>query len=672
MIEMPPVTFSCGRLRVRFDRFDIPAYRRFLQVKALPESDVEFDADTEAYTVTAPRRFATMLDVQAPPADSDDLPLEDWLFDDQRFIVPAAIEAKRYACWSDCGLGKTLIALSYSRQVMHRTGGRVLIVTLNDVVDQFSGMCREFYGNSLPMVRLRTRHAMRCFCLDGTTGRDTKRTEAVEHLCRERTCQRASKELAAIKEYRERLNRGELSIDWTGWAEFTVPLSNGTEVDVLWDPSHMAGGHLQFWGPISETGYRSHFMAPCTDATLPEFAREMAEELAFKLTSPKKGAVAPKPPSLAITNYEKFNPEMGSTDKQVITELRHLAGLVLDESSRLKTGGGKQKWAIIKSSKGIEYKLSCTATPAPNDTMEFASQAAFLERMRTDGDIIWTYFHRDQKTHRWTVKAHAREAFFRFMSSWSIYVRDTRRYGWRKDHKPIPDPITTIHDVAATPEQILEMQKLSTDPTGQMRLFEGDTNAIQRVRLSEVAKGFLYEGPEKPRVARRIPSRKPVFVADLIQRDREQFGEPVLCWTQFDAETDILADLLRERGLPFDVITGRVKKSLRGSIIDRFRNGETPILIGRAKMLGYGQNFQHCGCMVFSGWNDSFEEWYQAIRRAFRFGKETALRVHVPVVRELEGDMLENVFNKAAKHLAAIEEMEHYYIEAMREMRLVA
>jgi hypothetical protein len=93
--------------------------------------------------------------------------------------------------------------------------------------------------------------------------------------------------------------------------------------------------------------------------------------------------------TIAIVNYEKFNPEKGKTGKDAaIPEVRHLAGVILDESSRLAMGGGKQKWVIIQSTKGIPYKLSCTATPAPNDTMEFASQASFLERMRRGRDHL--------------------------------------------------------------------------------------------------------------------------------------------------------------------------------------------------------------------------------------------------------------------------------------------
>ncbi len=125
--------------------------------------------------------------------------------------------------------------------------------------------------------------------------------------------------------------------------------------------------------------------------------------------------------------------ELRKNDRRHHSEMRNLAGLVLDESSILKSGGGVIKWNLIKSAKGIEYKLSCTATPAPNDVMEYASQAAFLEKLRTEGEILWTFFSRINKgpnAGNWMIKPHARDGFYRFMASWSIYLRNPAAYGW--------------------------------------------------------------------------------------------------------------------------------------------------------------------------------------------------------------------------------------------------
>jgi hypothetical protein len=167
-------------------------------------------------------------------------------------------------------------------------------------------------------------------------------------------------------------------------------------------------------------------------------------------TKEQERSCARPAPLIAIVNYEKFNPDDVGKD-----ECRHLAGVVLDESSRLAMGGGKQKWAIIHSTKGIAYKLSCTATPAPNDTMEFASQASFLERMRSEGEIIWTYFTRTPRRTAGRSRNTPGPAFFEFMSSWSIYVRDPRRYGWRRGMKDLPPPRSSATSCSRRPSNSL-------------------------------------------------------------------------------------------------------------------------------------------------------------------------------------------------------------------------
>lgn len=547
------IEFAGDQLRLPFRRFGPEEYGLFLKAKRLPESRTIFEPDTETYVIEAPARFASMLGVEMPKAAAEGLPFSSYLFDDQAAICKMALDAKRFAVWSDCGSGKTPLALEWSRHVIHRTGGRVLIVTINEICNQWVEEAHKFYGDALPVHRIRSRQEMREWCQHG-------------------------------------------------------------------------GGGAQ----------------------------------------------------IGITNYEKWNPE--SLDQQIVSEAKHLAGIVLDEN-RIKTGGGKQKWALIHSCKGIEYKLSLTATPAPNDIMEFASQASFLEKMRTESDIIWTYFVRDAKTHRWTVKRHARKAFFEFMAGWSIYVRDPKRYGWRQGMPEVPEPEIFVHEIEANEEQRAQLLRLAALEAGGQGLlyYERDTNAIQRAKLSQVAKGFVYlKGPNSEKIKggrkiKLIPSKKPAFVADLIRAEAAA-GLQVLVWTIFDAESDLLADALdKTAGAPtFDLLTGKTKDSDRLAILERFRKGDSRILISRASMLGYGMNFQNCGSMIFNGWSDSFEAYYQALRRAYRFGQTKRLRVHIPVIRELEGDQLDNIFRKESSHNASIDEMEANYVTAKAAIRGVA
>jgi len=533
------VSFSGDRMRIRFDKFDVSHYRLFLKCKALPEMEVEYDREAEAYTLDAPARFASLLGVQAPPAAGPALPMCKSLFDDQTYLVSLALVSKRFAIWSQCGNGKTLIGLEWARQVVAKTGGRVLIITLHEVVGEWIEQAAQFYGGALQVLRLNSREEMRHWCESGA-------------------------------------------------------------------------------------------------------------------------------PGIAITNYEKFNP--GELADQVVNECRHLAGVVVDESSRLKTGGGKQKWAIVKSFRGVEYKLSLTATPAPNDLMEFASQASFLEKMRSENDIIWTFFTRDPQTQEWTVKPHARKAFFEWMSSWSIYVNNPKRFGWRLNLPDVPAPTYITQVIKLTDEQaeaarILNIQKAGE---GQVDLFANSSNGVtNRTKLSQIAKGFQYRKGSTPE---RIPSYKPDFVQDIVAKELRRNAQ-VLVWTVFDEEVQVLREEFRKwNAPPVEYLTGDTPEEERVEILERFRRGEVRVLVSRAGMLGFGKNFQFCSAMVFSGWTDSFEYFYQAVRRAVRYGQRESVRIYLPVVRELEGDVFDNIRRKEAEFERSIAEMEEAYIAARKRL----
>lgn len=357
---------------------------------------------------------------------------------------------------------------------------------------------------------------------------------------------------------------------------------------------------------------------------------------------------------IAITNYEKLIP--GPLD-----ELRLLGGVVLDESSILKSGGGTIKWNLIHSARGIEHKLSCTATPAPNDTMEYASQASFLEKLRADGEILWTYFSRDKRG-TWSVKPHARDAFYRFMSSWSIYLRDPAHYGFEDILSTLPAPVVHEHRLELTAAQRAAMQELLA--SSGRGLFDERLGIRERSKLSQLAKGFLYETGERD--ARPIESHKPRFVADLI-RQEVAAGRPTLVWTVFDEEARILARQLD--GAPFTIaaLDGRTPPAERDRVIDGFRFGNVDVLITKAQLAGYGLNFQRCQAMVFSGFDDSYERLYQAIRRAYRFGQTETVHVHVPVVPELEGLVLDNLKRKQAQFDADVALQERNYLTALQE-----
>jgi hypothetical protein len=344
----------------------------------------------------------------------------------------------------------------------------------------------------------------------------------------------------------------------------------------------------------------------------------------------------------------------------VIDEVRYCAGVVLDESSILKGGGGVIKWNLIKSCRGIEYKLSCTATPAPNDTMEYASQASWLEKLRNEGEILWTYFMRDQKTQTWKVRPHAREAFYRFMSSWSIYIRKGSAYGF-EDKFDLPEPEIVEHKLAMSRAQAAEHRKLTAEMGGDL-LGKEKLGVSARSKLSQVAKGFIYDDEHK---AKRIISAKPSLVARIVGEAMSE-GRQVLVWTVFDEESDIILEHIADDSVIG--LHGKDKEVEREEKIERFRHGEIRALVSKARLLGYGMNFQFCTRMVFSGFDDSFESFYQAVRRAHRYGATERLTVHVPYIPELEAHMWNNLLRKKNQWEADITEQERNYVQAMKEV----
>lgn len=369
---------------------------------------------------------------------------------------------------------------------------------------------------------------------------------------------------------------------------------------------------------------------------------------------------------LALTNPEKFLPAEG--ESEVTPEVQHLAGVVLDESSILKTGGGRIKWAMIKSCRGIEYKLSATATPAPNDPIEYASQASWLERIRDEGEVIWTYFVRD-KEGEWRIKAHALPAFYRFLAGWSCYLREPKRYGFGDNLKGLPDPERIVHQVPATDEQLAAVHAVP-DATGQTSLLDPSSlGIVERGRFGQLAAGFLYASDGAP--ALRVPSRKPAVIADLVEQDLAD-GRPVLVWTLFDETARILAGELAARGVAHEVLTGKVPRAARAAMVGRFVAGEVPVLVTRPRLLGWGWNLQVCQSMVFADLDDSYEAVYQAERRAYRYGQTRSVRIHYPIVPELQGAVWANLERKRRAFEGDVARMERLYIQALREQEAAA
>ena len=522
------------RAEVTFDRYDMESYRLFLRAKTLPEKTIGYDWQSDAYTLTTAARFAARLGILPPVRETDIRPLAPHLFDYQSHFLGEALEAKKFAFFWDCGLGKSAAELEFGRQVVATTGGKFLHLPPLSVIPEMHKESAKWYGDSLPLLTLKTREAL---------------------------------------------------IQW------------------LQDP----------------------------DA-----------------------------PKTAITNHEKFNTDL--------PELKNLAGISLDESGMLKTQGGARKWALMRSTRGIEFKLSASATPAPNDAMEYLSQAGFLDKFDDGsgaGPALASCFKRDEEQ-QWRLQAHARPRFYELLASWSVYLRHPANYGFKDNRKRVPEPLYIPHELPATDEQITQARELCSK-AGQSGLFTEyeRLGATIRQRLSQVARGFLYSEEAKEGRWIPFPSHKPSRVAIIVADEVSARGNPTLVWVQFDAEADILKPFLSAIGT-VGVIDGRTNPAERERIITATETGEIQILIAKPSTLGFGRNMTQFKAVVFSGFSDSFEQWYQAIRRCVRYGQKAAVRVHLPYVPELEGQVYHNLKDKAARFEDDAARMEAAYRAAYR------
>lgn len=322
--------------------------------------------------------------------------------------------------------------------------------------------------------------------------------------------------------------------------------------------------------------------------------------------------------AIGITNYEALK----KTTKQ-----GNLGCLILDESSMLKSHYGNYASICIELGRGLEWKLCLTGTPAPNDRIEYANHGVFLDRFPTINSFLATYFiNRGQTQERWALKPHALRPFYRSLSDWCIFLTDPSVYGWKDNCGTLPPINVHIHEVDMTQDQRDWVQSHLGS------LVATRAGGIQtRGAYGQVAKGH-WKGQD-------FATNKPQFIANLIDGWRD--NESTLVWCLYDQEQDGIHDALGGESL-----SGKTKYKDRIAAVSRFKSGESRVLISKPRILGFGLNLQVATRQVFSGLQDSYESYYQCVKRSNRIGSTKPLNVHIPIT-ELEQPMIETVLAKA-------------------------
>ena len=304
----------------------------------------------------------------------------------------------------------------------------------------------------------------------------------------------------------------------------------------------------------------------------------------------------PADPGLYVTNYEMvqhFDPAS-------------LDAVVLDEASILKQSDGKTRTMLIRHFDRVPYRLSCTATPAPNDPEELTNQAEFLGHM-TRTHMLAAYFVHDDTG--WRLKGHARRPMYQWMATWALAIRRPSDMGHPDDGYILPG---------------LEIipQMVHADIHADDQLFATDLGGVGgRAKIRKQTLGA--------RVAR---------AAGLVAAEPD---DPWLLWCGLNAESEALA-----RAIPGAVnIHGSMTPEEKAELLLGFADGQFRVMITKPSIASQGLNYQHCARMAFVGLSDSYEQYYQAIRRCYRYGQNRVVHAHV-VLSELEGQIAANVARK--------------------------
>jgi hypothetical protein len=307
-------------------------------------------------------------------------------------------------------------------------------------------------------------------------------------------------------------------------------------------------------------------------------------------------------PGINITNYQKLHH----------FDLSRFGGVILDESSILKSADGHYRTSLIAACQSIPFRLAATATPAPNDFMELGNHAEFLGVMKYT-DMLATFFtHDGGETQKWRLKGHAENEFWKWMASWAVMLRKPSDLGYPDDGYELPPLKFTEHRVGVDYAPNIE--------TGM--LFPMQAETLQ----------------ERISARRATVEARCKLAAEITPTDR-----PFVWWTNLNAESEMLCKLI-----PGAVETkGSDSDDVKERKLNDFSEGRTRVLVTKAGVAGFGMNWQHCADTGFVGLNDSFEQFYQAVRRFWRFGQSKPVNCHI-IASELEGAVVSNIRRKEA------------------------
>ncbi len=297
-----------------------------------------------------------------------------------------------------------------------------------------------------------------------------------------------------------------------------------------------------------------------------------------------------------ITNYQKrehFDPSA-------------FGGVILDESSCLKSEDAQTRKSLVEEWNQCAFRLAFTATPAPNDFMEIGGHAEFLGVM-TKAEMLSTFFvHDGGETSKWRLKGHAEKDFWRWMASWCIALQTPKDLGY--DGSAFDLPPLNVQTI------IVESKAASGE------LFAGVAQTLSERR-----------GARRDSIDLRIE-----VAANLANGNDEQW----ISWCCLNDEGEALTKAIKGA----QEVAGRHTDEQKESAMLGFTKGTPRVLVSKAKIAGWGMNWQNCHNIIYFP-DDSFESYFQAIRRCWRFKQKETVNVWL-IVSAAEQAVLENLKRK--------------------------
>lgn len=324
-------------------------------------------------------------------------------------------------------------------------------------------------------------------------------------------------------------------------------------------------------------------------------------------------------PGINITNYDRLHK----------FDCSRFIAVVLDESSCIKHHTAKTFDLMVDAFKSTPYRLCATATPAPNDWTELGTHAEFLGICSRAEMLAEFFVHDGGDTQTWRLKGHARQVFWRWVASWGAMVRSPSDLG---------------HDASAyaLPPLNVHQHTVETEHNPAHGLFAMEAQTLMERR--DARRGSLVE---------RVRA-----CAQMVNSDRQ----PWVVWCDLNAEGDALTAAIDGAVQ----IAGADDADVKEQRLHDFAHGKIRVLVSKPSICGFGLNWQHCARMAFVGVTDSFEAYYQAVRRCWRFGQKRPVDVHV-FASQQEGAVVANLRRKEADARAMADAMAAETMDAVRE-----